>query len=257
MRHYAERPGCRMLELVAHFGDQNDAGTPCGLCDVCAPESCVAQTFRSATPVEQKAAQTVLEALRQRDGRAVGQIHRDLFEGTAIDRKALDHVLEGLARACKVRVVADEFVKEGKTIVFARVYLTDEGRKAAESAGFDLGIAVSVQTAARRGKKKKRDERSAANGGGKSSHRGGDRRVRHTEESGERTGLEGALRAWRTKEAKRRGVPAFRILTDRTLQGIASASPSDEESLLAVAGIGPALLEKYGRAILSIVATQA
>jgi DNA topoisomerase-3 len=258
MRHYAERPGCRMLELVGHFGDQNDAGTPCGLCDVCAPETCVAQTFRTATPVEQKAARTVLEALRQRDGRAVGQMHRDLFEGSEVDRKMLDHVLEGLARSSKARVVADEFVKDGKTIVFARVYLTDEGRKTAEGAAFDLGIAVSIQTAARRGKKKKRDERGARDAGGKSGHRAGERRVRHADsgESRERTGLEGALRAWRTKEAKRRGVPPFRILTDRTLQGIASASPSDEESLLAVAGIGPALLEKYGRAILSIVATE-
>ena len=251
-----------MLELVAHFGDQNDAGAPCGLCDVCAPETCVAQTFRAATALEQSAAHSVLEALRQRDGRAVGQMHRDFFEGSGVDRKVLDHVLEGLARASKVRVVADEFVKDGKTIVFARVYLTDEGRKTAETASIDLGIAVEVRAMTRAGKKKrgaggdpgsKRGQRA----GSKTSHRAGERRARRESgDAAERTGLEGALRAWRTKEAKRRGVPAFRILTDRTLQGIASASPSDEESLLAVAGIGPALLEKYGRAILSIVATE-
>jgi DNA topoisomerase-3 len=66
--------------------------------------------------------------------------------------------------------------------------------------------------------------------------------------------LEAALRAWRTTEAKKRRVPAFRILTDRTLIGIVHAHPKDESERLDVSGIGPALLGKYGRALLSIVA---
>ena len=72
--------------------------------------------------------------------------------------------------------------------------------------------------------------------------------------TGDEAILETALRAWRTKEAKKRGVPAFRILTNQTLLGIAVARPKDESELLDVSGIGPALLEKYGRALLSIVA---
>lgn len=71
--------------------------------------------------------------------------------------------------------------------------------------------------------------------------------------TGDEAALETALRAWRTKEAKKRGVPAFRILTNQTLLGIAVARPKDENELLDVSGIGPALLEKYGRALLSIV----
>ena len=66
--------------------------------------------------------------------------------------------------------------------------------------------------------------------------------------------LETLLRAWRTQEAKKRGIPAFRILTDRTLTGIARANPSDEAQLLEVSGIGPTMLAKYGRALLSVVA---
>ncbi len=46
MRRYAEKSACRMLQLVEHFGDRNDAGTPCGLCDVCAPADCVALAHR-------------------------------------------------------------------------------------------------------------------------------------------------------------------------------------------------------------------
>ncbi|MES1188710.1 MAG: DNA topoisomerase 3 [Myxococcales bacterium] len=37
MARFAEGRICRMLGLVRHFGDQEDAGNPCGLCDVCAP----------------------------------------------------------------------------------------------------------------------------------------------------------------------------------------------------------------------------
>ena len=65
--------------------------------------------------------------------------------------------------------------------------------------------------------------------------------------------LEGALRAWRTQEAKKLRVPAFRILTDRTLLGIASACPTTTDQLLGIAGMGPTLLKKYGSVLLSIV----
>jgi superfamily II DNA helicase RecQ len=46
-------------------------------------------------------------------------------------------------------------------------------------------------------------------------------------------------------------------MTDRTLIGIVHARPKDESELLDVSGIGPLLLEKYGRMLLSIVARPA
>jgi DNA topoisomerase-3 len=61
------------------------------------------------------------------------------------------------------------------------------------------------------------------------------------------------LRAWRLEEARRRRVPAFRILTDRTLAAICRARPTDDEELLEVAGIGPALLKKFGRKVLAVI----
>jgi RecQ family ATP-dependent DNA helicase len=35
VRKLIEAPGCRMVQLIRHFGDSEDAGTPCGLCDFC------------------------------------------------------------------------------------------------------------------------------------------------------------------------------------------------------------------------------
>ena len=64
-----------------------------------------------------------------------------------------------------------------------------------------------------------------------------------------------ALRAWRLAEARRTGLPAFRIVNDRTLLGVATEAPIDEGSLLRVAGIGPGLARRYGAELLSIVAS--
>jgi DNA topoisomerase-3 len=62
-----------------------------------------------------------------------------------------------------------------------------------------------------------------------------------------------ALRAWRLAEARRRRVPAFRILTDRVLGAIATACPRDGAALQRIHGVGPKLAERYGDAILALV----
>ena len=65
--------------------------------------------------------------------------------------------------------------------------------------------------------------------------------------------LEKRLRDWRLGVAKARRIPAFRILTDRTLQAIAAARPRSMADLAAVGGIGPKLADKYGSQILAVV----
>ncbi|MCP5115130.1 MAG: ATP-dependent DNA helicase RecQ, partial [bacterium] len=65
--------------------------------------------------------------------------------------------------------------------------------------------------------------------------------------------LEKALRAWRLGEAKRKRVPAFRILTDRTLRAIAATKPHSSGELLELPGIGKRIAENYGDQILRIV----
>jgi DNA topoisomerase-3 len=258
MRRYAETSACRMLQLVRHFGDQNDEGAPCGGCDVCAARECIAQSFRAPSAEEEDAALRILAALQARDGRSVGQIHRDLFGEGGIDRRTLEHVLGALARASQVRIEGDQFVKDGQTIVFQRVYLEPLGRNLSESRGA-IRMVVAPEPPVRKG-----GNRTKRGNGGKGRRRG--RTVVTGREGSGKTAprgapavgpLETALRAWRITEAKRRRVPAFRIMTDRTLIGIVHARPKDESELLDVSGIGPLLLEKYGRMLLSIVARPA
>ena len=61
-----------------------------------------------------------------------------------------------------------------------------------------------------------------------------------------------ALRSWRLVEARRQGVPAFRIFSDLTLRAIAQRRPEKAAELLAVPGIGASAVEKYGREIYRI-----
>ena len=49
-------------------------------------------------------------------------------------------------------------------------------------------------------------------------------------------------------------MPAFRILTNRTLTELAAARPRDEAALLAVRGIGPTVARKYGATLLELLA---
>ncbi|MCZ2403200.1 ATP-dependent DNA helicase UvrD2 [Paenarthrobacter sp. Z7-10] len=63
-----------------------------------------------------------------------------------------------------------------------------------------------------------------------------------------------ALRQWRLRQAKEADVPAFVVFTDATLVAIAEARPQSPAELSQLAGVGPAKLERYGPAVLEILA---
>ncbi len=62
------------------------------------------------------------------------------------------------------------------------------------------------------------------------------------------------LRAWRAEVARRQGVPAYVVFHDRTLKEVACRRPSDLGQLEAVPGIGRSKLDRYGNALLEILA---
>jgi superfamily II DNA helicase RecQ len=62
-----------------------------------------------------------------------------------------------------------------------------------------------------------------------------------------------ALRAWRARVSRARGVPAYVVFPDAALAAIAAARPATEEELLAVKGVGPRKLEEHGADVLAVV----
>ena len=62
------------------------------------------------------------------------------------------------------------------------------------------------------------------------------------------------LKAWRLGESRTQSVPAFVILHDKTLAEIARRRPRDLTALGIISGIGATKLERYGPALVGIVA---
>jgi len=79
--------------------------------------------------------------------------------------------------------------------------------------------------------------------------------ARHVPEVGSLTeaSLREKLKAWRSDTSKTAGVPAYVIFNDATLYDLARLRPIDDHEMLAVPGIGPVKVEKYGEAILAII----
>ncbi len=87
-----------------------------------------------------------------------------------------------------------------------------------------------------------------ATAGGRRSPRAGERADPHVLQ---------ALRSWRADTARASGVPAFVVFHDTTLAAVAEARPQDRPSLLALPGMGPVKADRYGDALLAVVAASA
>ncbi|WP_224363515.1 DNA topoisomerase 3 [Hyalangium versicolor] len=317
MGRYAESSGCRMRHLVEHFGDVQDSGKPCGLCDVCSPDACVTLRFAEPGEGELTALGRILDALHERDGQATGRLHRELF-GESLPRREFERLVGGLVRAGLARLGEDSFDKDGQRITFQRLTLTPEGQRTRviEPDLVLLPMPLEAKSSKKRrlrkakGEGKRPEKRRRSGTWEPSGARGASVRPHSSrpmanapasrsrvaaapgaltvvpdwedddsavtgaepwdEEAdlGVRRGRGGrpgpgeprpspalveALKAWRLAEARRRRIPAFRILTDRVLGAIAAVRPVDNEALMSIQGVGPKLIERYGSQLLALV----
>ncbi len=255
MMRFAESHGCRMLHLVRHFGDQEDSGEPCGICDVCVPEKSGVRRFRPLNALERDLLARILHSLRGRDGQSTGQLYRETCPEGLSDRRSFERLLGGMSRAGLLKIAQDDFEKEGRTIHFQRAALTPEGYRGDPDAIARVEMAEEMP---RTRKKRQRAERPDKGERRAVRERLAARPVQETFmpeaalELASREVIE-ALKVWRRAEAQRRRVPAFRILTDRAVQALATVRPRSEADLLNVPGVGPTIVRLYGREILGIV----
>ncbi len=252
MVRFAQTRLCRMLYLVQHFGDQEDSGEPCGICDVCAPESCSAHTFEPPSLEEVGLLEAILETLRDRDGLSTGQLFRNVGEPEGLDRRAFERLLSGLARATLLEIADDAFEKQGRLIHFQRAWLTSEGQQGVPHLGARVRLTELPPPQVRKRRKAAKKKATGGRKGGRKTSRA--RSATTAPLSATATELVAQLKSWRTAEAKRRRMPSFMVLKDKVIHAIAAEMPRDEEALLSVPGIGPALAKKYGEKILGIVA---
>jgi ATP-dependent DNA helicase RecQ len=227
-----ETAGCRRVRLLAYFGE---TGAPCGNCDTCLEPP---ETF-DATVAAQKALSAIyrtgqrfgavhlIDVLRGRDNERVGRWGHDKLSVFGVGADIDDATW---------RIVFRQLVALG----FAH---TDHEAHGA----LKLGAAAR---AVLKGERKVAMRRAVARPRPPPRPRGA--------QGGDLSAVDGALldrlKAWRLAEARAQAVPAFVILHDRTLAEIARERPPDLVALADIAGIGARKLERYGTALIGLVA---
>ena len=100
-----------MATLVDHFGDREDRGTPCGICDFCSPESRIAARERALHQHEIQVASQILEIVRETPGISTGRLYTAACPNNAMDRRTFEELLRGMVRIRLVRLAQDAFEK--------------------------------------------------------------------------------------------------------------------------------------------------
>ncbi|MCA3014578.1 MAG: HRDC domain-containing protein, partial [Myxococcaceae bacterium] len=244
MARYAESAQCRMVSLVKHFGDQTDRLAPCGQCDVCDPAGCVAATFERPTAREVAVLAEVVARLRALPGQSMGRLCKEVLGEAPEARPRFERLVRGLARAGQLRLEDAVFEKDGQAIAYQRLFLAGD-------ADPTRALLAPVHRPA-----PKRPERAPRQRGrGRGRHQARQPAV-ELPSTGASAALVEVLRAWRLAEAKRRRVPAFRVLTNRALVAVAEARPTTPQALQRVKGLGPKVLSQSGAQLLALCAAR-
>ena len=225
---------CRTRALLACFGEE--LGHPCGHCDNCSsPVPLIDGTI---------AAQKVLSAI-YRTGQMFGALHIvSVLRGDATPM-VQKHGHEALKT---FGVGKDEPVAFWRGVIRQLI-----ARGALETGSGEYASLVLVADEARsilRGEAKVmlREEKERPK---PTRERGASAAA---PELGEGGPMFDALRQWRTSEAKRQAVPPYVIFHDSVLREIASSRPASDAALGEIRGVGASKLDRYGAAVLSIVA---
>jgi DNA topoisomerase-3 len=188
-------------------------------------------------------------------GTAAGALYRRLFEGTSVERDEYERWVDALVKADLLSAVDETFEKDGREIRYRRLMRIRGSVVKMDQVRLAEGLSVRGKGKATRGGK-------AATGSGKVEKVAGKSRAKtRATRSAESEPTEHAanarvverLRDWRLKQARSKRIPAFRVMTDRTLHAIATLLPETKEALLCVHGVGPKLADKYGAKILQLI----
>jgi RecQ family ATP-dependent DNA helicase len=252
---YTTTSECRMAMLVRHFGDEEDAGRQCGCCDVCDPAGAALRQFRHATDAELRMAHAIIHELRPVSYKAAGTLQRAVDASGRMQRDEFEALLEAMLRARLIEIEDAEYEKDGEVRRFRKVRLSSAGQSIRPMTPLALLLSDGVvEEFSGRAKRQRRKEKSGAPTPEQAKEPAP--AVTRSQPTHGVDALEAKLKEWRAAEAKRLRVPAYVVLHDRTLVAVASARPANANQLLAIDGMGPAKVEKFGEAILDICGSE-
>jgi ATP-dependent DNA helicase RecQ len=235
---YSEAGGCRRQVLLRHFGET--LAEPCGNCDGCLePRQLVDVTVQ---------AQKALSAV-YRTGQRFGAAHVvDVLLGANSERiRSLGH------DALSVYGIGRELDRgQWRSLLLqlsAAGYLIDQDngrgglRFGAEELVRPLLRGESILEWPLAAPRQERRRRSSLSQSGEAANAAGADPERLA-----------SLKQWRLEQARQQGVPPYVVFHDRTLLELAALQPRQLADIASVSGIGAAKLERYGEALLELLA---
>jgi RecQ family ATP-dependent DNA helicase len=238
---FTNSASCRMLYLVRHFGDHEDNGASCGICDFCSPQTASSET-RQPSSSESALISNIMTVLKESMGMGTGKLFNSVCPGSSFTRTDFEGILKSLAKGGLIKLTEQSFEKDNETITYLKAGLTHKGFDFNPEDMKDISIVTTGRTIGKLGKKshvlKKKEIRVIKPA------------VSNTDENPE---LHGQLKKWRSVEARKHGVPAFRVFSNKVLDNLSHELPTTHDELLGVEGVGPRFDEKYGNEIIRIV----
>ncbi|HEX7078287.1 MAG TPA: RecQ family ATP-dependent DNA helicase [Candidatus Eisenbacteria bacterium] len=259
---WAEGGSCRHDAILRYFGDEAETLHGCGRCDNCLR---LASGGRAEIDGGERdeIVKKVLAAVSLVDGRLGLKATVKLLRGEPDDRLERAGLSRRPAFGCLSRYeegwisrVVQRCITAGWADIARGEYpllgITPQGRAVLSGkrpAGLVLPALEEPGRAA---------PRSATRGRARTDARVGRGEAGRGEAPGEIAAasepLFAALRGWRLEQARSEGVPAFVVASDRTLRDIAATRPRTVAELLDCYGIGAQKAERYGAAIVDLVA---
>jgi ATP-dependent DNA helicase RecQ len=239
---YAGSRSCRHARIADYFGEQGVART-CMACDNCLDGSRAAYT-----PVDPAHVNAALACVARFDGHLGGVRIASILRGSADAWTASRSWVTELQWFGALRGWELERIRELlERLVELGCISRGHGEKptlgitprGSAVLGGDEALEVDV-----------RASRPTHNGSRRKAAGGSGAALEMTPEEAARFE---ALRSWRLDVARRAEVPPYVVFHDRTLVEIAHRRPASAGALAAIAGVGPAKLERYGESVLAVL----
>ena len=269
---FARTSGCRQRVILQYFGEAGAAN--CGLCDRCHPNDGSAgrsSDISIASEIEGvnsnallRGIQVILSGVTRMHGRFGKNMVAQMLCGSKnkklqqwkLHQLSTYGLLSGL-RQTEVVGVMDALIETGllqqKEVDERRptLHMTEEGRRVMRSetplpTGLQLPLPLAKRLAKATGKIEAADVQSDSTQSG-SDGESGEAESTQTSEIAEK------LKRWRRKNSAALGIPAYRVLTNATIDRIAESCPKSPEDLASISGVGPATMEQFGDDIIKLI----
>jgi ATP-dependent DNA helicase RecQ len=216
---FAESRTCRHEQVAAHFGESFIA--PCGSCDVCAPAARGSASISSPPPpLPDDIGEAVVEAVESLTWplgrRSLVSTLRGSLKAPPSARRSTAYRLLAAATDAEVRRWVALLEASGALVETT----TPDGFRV-------LRVEPSVRPPS----------------------------IRAVTAADVDEDLVTRLRSWRSERSQEDAVPAYVVLHDATLRELAAIRPRTLDELASVKGFGPVKVERYGDALLDVLAS--